>query len=131
MRPLAPVVAAGALLAGCGLLGDDEQGAEDAGLETCRLVTAGIDAFNRNDVLMTVERFDEALDPAREFDRLSGTDEAADLLEAVEYYAALPAGDYREAFEGSPDFKRHQETTLGQCTEPGQPIQRPDEEQQA
>lgn len=125
---IASAVVGAALLGGCGLTGDDDEAAQEAGDRTCVLVRDGIEAFNRNDYIRTVAKFREAREPAADFARLAGDTASRDLREAVEYYATLPAADYRSAFEDSPEFMRHQETTLGLCTEPGQPVQPQEEE---
>ncbi|EFQ84123.1 hypothetical protein HMPREF0063_10839 [Aeromicrobium marinum DSM 15272] len=86
-----------------------------AGDTTCQLVRAGIDAFNTGDVDGTIELFREALEPARDYADLSDDPVADDLLEAVQYYADLPADEYVEAFRTSEEFRRYQAITLGQC----------------
>lgn len=91
----------------------------------CRQVVLGIDAFNLGDYEETVRRFEQAVPLAREAVDDDPTTEAADLLEAVEYYAELAPGDYLEAAATSPDFARYKEITLGQCAAAGagRPVQ--------
>jgi hypothetical protein len=81
----------------------------------CEEVVAGIEAFNRGELDETVASFGRALPLAEAEDDEAGTQRSADLLEAVRYYAALPAEDYPEASLTSPDFARYQAITLGQC----------------
>lgn len=116
------LVLAATLATGC-TGGDDDAGgtaeaAARAGDLTCEEVRAGVAAFNESLYEETVERFRAALPPAKEYARLSDDTVADDLLEAVQYYADLPAAEYREAFESSPDFTKYQVITLGQCEEP-------------
>lgn|GEM_PF-3557596 len=92
----------------------------------CDLVVAGIEAFNRGEPQETVARFEEAVPLAEAEDEAAGTQASADLLEAVQYYAELPAEDYLAASAGSPDFARYKAITLGLCGSgepqvPGQP----------
>lgn len=96
------------------------------GRSACDLVVAGIEAFNRGELVETVARFEEAVPLAEAEDEAAGTQASADLLEAVEYYAELPADEYLAASAGSPDFARYQAITLGLCGSgepqvPGQP----------
>lgn len=130
MRSLvAAVVATAALTSACSIDGGDDQRAQRAFDETCSLVRSGVAAFNESDYDTTVERFRAALEPARALTEATDDTRADELLEAVEYYADLPADDYREAFESSPDFKRYQQTTLGQCGD-AQPEDSPEQESQ-
>jgi len=92
---------------------------------TCEEVLAGVTAFNTGDYDATVGHFVDAV-PLAEADlrqaEQTGTSEtvqqASLLLEAVRWYADLPAEDYAEAFRTSMDFKRYQAITLGQCGNP-------------
>lgn len=86
----------------------------------CEEVVAGIEAFNRGELDETVASFERAVPLAEAEDDEAGTQRSADLLEAVRYYAALPAEDYPEASLTSRDFARYQAITLGQCGS-GQP----------
>ena len=97
-------------------LGSDQPDASDT--EVCGLVRAGIDAFNRGEPDVTVERFTEALPLSEERVEQVDAEERAsaeDLRDAVEYYATLPAEDYLEAAASSPEFERNKQITLGQC----------------
>lgn len=129
MRSIAAAAAVLALTAACTGGGGDDGTAQRAFDQTCGLVRSGVAAFNENDYPETIERFRAALDPARRLAAATDDPRADDLLEAVEYYAGLPADKYRKAFESSPDFKRHQATTLGQCGD-AQPEDSPDQESQ-
>jgi hypothetical protein len=129
VRSSAVAAAVLALTAGCTGGGRDDGTAQRAFDQTCSLVRSGVAAFNENDFPETIERFQAALDPARRLADATDDPRADELLEAVEYYAALPADEYRKAFESSPDFKRHQATTLGQCGD-AQPEDSPDQESQ-
>ena len=90
--------------------------------DACTQVRAGIDAFNAGDYDETVDRFREALPLAEDQARSDDSQEAADLLEAVQYYADLEAGMYPDAARTSPDFEKYKQITLGQCG----PIEQPD-----
>lgn len=89
-----------------------------AGSETCDEVVAGINAFNEGDYDETVSHFERAL-PLAEAAAADGSVDAGLLLEAVQYYATLPAGDYLDASQSSPDFARWKAVTLGQCAGDG------------
>lgn len=81
-------------------------------------VRAGIDAFNLGDYETTVEHFAAAVPLAEKQD--DGSKTAADLVEAVRYYAGLEAGQYPEAARSSPDFAKYKAITLGQCRPVGE-----------
>ena len=114
-----PFVARAALvaLAGCGLspAGPDQDSIDDAAAETCSEVRSGIDAFNHKDYTGTVAHFVKARPLAKRYAELSDDKEADDLLEAVEYYAHLPAKEYPRAFANSRRFFEYKKITLGQC----------------
>lgn len=86
----------------------------------CAEVRAGIAAFNEGDYEETIERFVAAVPLAEE--QLDGSAAADDLLEAVRWYAELPAEDYPEAAISSPEFATYKAITLGQC-DPAVPTQ--------
>ncbi len=92
-----------------------DPGGATAGTSACDEVVAGIDAFNLSDFDETVASFERALPLAEAEDAAAGTQASADLLEAVQYYAALPAEDYLNASATSPDFAKYKAITLGQC----------------
>ena len=126
-------VVAGAVLAlalSLSACAGDDVDVREVGEQTCALVRSGVAAFNEQDYRTTAEKFEAALEPARQYAEAADTDRADDLLEAVEYYAELPAEQYRAAFEQSPEFKQHQVTTLGQCGE-AQPEDSPRDESEA
>lgn len=79
----------------------------------CAEVRAGIAAFNEGDYEETIERFVAAVPLAE--DQLDGSPAADELLEAVRWYAELPAEDYPEAAISSPEFATYKAITLGQC----------------
>ncbi len=111
------------LLGGCSDSTDDSPSeAESSTTDACTEVRAGIDAFNTGDFDETVDRFRKALPLAEDQARSDDSQEAADLLEAVQYYADLEAGMYPDAARTSPDFERYKQITLGQCG----PIEQPD-----
>lgn len=95
--------------------------AADAVQTTCEEVRAGIDAFNRQDYLGTVEHFKKAKPSAKVYARVSEEPEADALLDAVEYYANLAPEKYPDAARGSENFARNKAITLKQCTS-GEPI---------
>lgn len=84
-----------------------------SGTAACVEVRAGIDAFNRGDLTGTVAHFSKAVPLARA--QADDSQGAADLVEAVEYYAALPPQRYPKAALRSPAFARYKTITLGQC----------------
>ncbi len=79
----------------------------------CEQVRAGIAAFNQGDYEETVARFVGAVPLAEE--QVDGSVAADELLEAVRWYAALPAERYLAASRGSAEFERYKQVTLGQC----------------
>ncbi len=91
----------------------------------CEQVRAGIAAFNEGDYEETVARFVAAVPLAEE--QVDGSVAADGLLEAVRWYAALPADDYLAAFQESPEFERYQQITLGQCLPVDGPAPSPSE----
>src|SRR5687767_14135759 len=105
------------MLAGCGLgsAGPDQDAIDDAAAETCAEVRSGIDAFNEKNYSGTVDHFMKARPLAKRYAELSDDKKADDLLEAVEYYAHLPAEEYPRAFTNSRRFLEYKKITLGQC----------------
>lgn len=105
------------VLAGCGLGSSepDQDTIDDAAAETCSEVRSGIDAFNEKNYTSTVDHFRNARPLAKRYADLSDDKKADDLLEAVEYYARLPAEDYPRAFANSRRFLEYKKITLGQC----------------
>lgn len=89
------------------------RGETPAATPACEQVRAGIAAFNEGDYEETVARFEAAVPLAE--DQVDGSTAADDLLEAVRWYADLPAEEYPEASISSPDFQRYKAITLGQC----------------
>jgi len=86
----------------------------------CAEVRAGVAAFNEGDYEETVARFVDAVPLAEK--QLDGSAQADDLLEAVRWYAELPAEDYPVASVSSPEFAAYKAITLGQC-DPVEPTQ--------
>ncbi|MGI9085287.1 MAG: hypothetical protein ACR2FE_08325 [Aeromicrobium sp.] len=106
------------VLAGCGLGpfgGVDQKDIDDAASQTCAEVRSGIAAFNERDYDGTIDHFVRARTFAEKYADLSDEKQADELLEAVEYYATLPADEYREAFTTSRRFLEYKRITLGQC----------------
>ena len=105
------------VLAGCGLGSSepDQDTIDDAAAETCAEVRSGIDAFNEKNYTRTVDHFMKARPLAKRYAELSDDKKADDLLEAVDYYAHLPAEDYPRAFANSRRFLEYKRITLGQC----------------
>ncbi|GAB3991441.1 hypothetical protein GCM10028771_11290 [Nocardioides marmoraquaticus] len=81
----------------------------------CAKVRAGIDAFNEGAPELTVRFFRQAVPEAERYAADEPSRTADLLLEAVRYYAELPADDYAGAITGSSEFKRHQVVTLAVC----------------
>lgn len=88
-------------------------GPEVAASAGCAEVRAGIDAFNNGDFEETVERFEAAVPLVEDQD--NGSPAYDQLIEAVRWYADLPAHDYPEAAQSSADFQKYKAITLGQC----------------
>lgn len=105
------------VLAGCGLGSSepDQDTIDDAAAETCAEVRSGIDAFNEKDYTGTVDHFRKAKPLAKRYAVLTDDKKADDLLEAVDYYANLPAEEYPRAFANSRRFLEYKTITLGQC----------------
>ena len=112
-------VACAALIAvaGCGFgpSGPDQDTIDDAAADTCAEVRSGLDAFNETNYTGTVDHFMKARPLAKRYAELSDDKKADDLLEAVEYYAHLPAQEYPRAFVNSRRFLEYKKITLGQC----------------
>jgi hypothetical protein len=117
MSPLL-VCPALAVMAGCsvfGIGGPDQDTIDAAASLTCAEVRSGIAAFNEKDYAGSVHHFIQARPFAERYAELSDQKEADDLFEAVEYYAHLPAQDYRDAFAHSRRFLVYKKITLDQC----------------
>ncbi|MCW2815087.1 MAG: hypothetical protein JWN84_2542 [Nocardioides sp.] len=95
-----------------------------AGTDVCGLVREGIDAFNLDDLDLTVEKFEAAVPLAEDLAADQPSDETETLLDAVRYYAELPTDEYVEANQSSPEFLRFKDFTLSECAytvAPGEP----------
>ena len=99
---------------------DEDVPVEDS--DACEEVRTGIAAFNRGDYAGTVEHFEAAVPLAEAQD--DGSETAAELVEAVHYYAELDAGLYPGAARSSAEFAKYKAITLGQCM----PVDREDPE---
>jgi predicted small lipoprotein YifL len=114
------VAALVAALAGCGSSGSDADpnaklSAKSLGAKTCVEVRTGIDAFNQHDYDSTVTHFKKAEVFAKLYFKKAQGKGSSSLLQAVDYYAHLPAKSYPEAARTSTDFARFKAITLGQC----------------
>ena len=87
--------------------------------QTCAEVQRGITTFNNEDYLATMEHFKRAEVYAKVHARKWGSPEAASLLQAVDYYAHLPAKIYPSAARSSDDFRRYTVAMLEQCGKDG------------
>jgi hypothetical protein len=118
------------VLAGCTSASSDDPldpSRQDVPVTTdaCAEVRAGIDAFNLGDFDETIDRFRDA-EPLAEAQLAADDSQAAtDLLEAVRYYANLPADEYPDAAQSSADFEKYKQITLGQCVPIGEPAAEP------
>lgn len=95
----------------------------DRGGSACDEVVAGIDAFNLGQYDETVRHFEAAVPLAEAQARDDDSQEAADLVDAVHYYADLPAEDYPDAARSSPEFAKYKAITLGQCVPVGSDVE--------
>ena len=86
-----------------------------ASTDVCDLVRQGIDAFNVGDLDGTIDLFEEAEPLAEDLAADEPSDDTETLLDAVRYYAELPADEYAEANESSPEFLRFKDFTLVEC----------------
>jgi hypothetical protein len=89
--------------------------------EVCDLVRQGIDRFNLGDLDATIARFEDAVPLAERLAADQPSDRTETLLDAVRYYAALPAEDYQEANLSSPEFAEFKDFTLTECAYTGLP----------
>jgi hypothetical protein len=85
------------------------------GAKTCVEVRAGIEAFNVHDYVGTMKHFKKAEVFAKLYYKKAQGAGSSTLLQAVDYYAHLPAKAYPEAARTSADFARYKAITLGQC----------------
>lgn len=92
----------------------------------CELVRDGIDAFNVGDLNGTVDLFEQAVPEAERLVEDSPSDLTRELLDAVRYYADLPAADYVEANVSDPEFLRYKDFTLTECAYGGPPVESAD-----
>lgn len=122
MRPVVVLVLL-AILAACGSSSSSGSDADSdatlsgkaVGAKTCVEVRTGIDAFNAKDYANTVTHFKKAEVLAKLYAKKSPGKTSSDLLQAVDYYAHLPAKAYPKAALSSSEFARFKAITLGQC----------------
>lgn len=113
-----------ALLAGCSDGSEAPSPAASASspaVAACDEVRAGIDAFNLGDYAETIVHFRKAIPLAVDQAKDDDSQRAADLVEAIRYYADLDPQEYPEAARSSADFARYKAITLGQCVPVGEP----------
>lgn len=124
MKRALAVIAFLGLVSGCSVDGSAVRSgtsASDPDTRACDEVVAGIDAFNVGDLDETVRHFELAVPLAEAEAAADDSEAAAALLDAVRYYAELPAEDYPEAASSSPEFARNKAITLGLCEYDGPP----------
>lgn len=116
-----------AILGGCGadLASRSATIVSAPDVRACEEVRLGIDAFNAGELDETVTHFELAVPLAESEAAAQDSRESDALLEAVRYYADLPAEDYPEAAATSPEFARYKAITLGLCA-PAAPSGSPD-----
>lgn len=83
----------------------------------------GINAFNAGDFSITVDQFRKALPLAKAQVEADPSEAAADLYEAVSYYAELAPEDYPQSAASSPEFSKYKAITLGQCVSGEKPLE--------
>ncbi|WP_148615386.1 hypothetical protein [Nocardioides rubriscoriae] len=96
-------------------------GPDLADTEVCDLVRQGIDQFNLGDLDATIARFEDAVPLAEQLAEDQPSAKTETLLDAVRYYAGLPAEDYQEANVSSPEFAEFKDFTLTECAYTGLP----------
>jgi hypothetical protein len=94
-----------------------------SGTGACAEVRAGINEFNRGRYERTIAHFRVALRLAKQQFRTDPTGGAEDLVEAVTYYAELPAKDYPDSARSSTQFAKYKAITLGQCVSQTDPLE--------
>lgn len=92
-----------------------------AATDVCGLVRDGIDAFNVGDLEGTIERFEEAVPLAEDLAEEQPSEQTETLLDAVRYYADIPAKDYVEESQTSAEFLEFKDFTLTECAYGGPP----------
>lgn len=92
-----------------------------AATDVCGLVRDGIDAFNIGDLEGTIERFEEAIPLAEDLAEEQPSEQTETLLDAVRYYADIPARDYVEESQTSAEFLEFKDFTLTECAYGGPP----------
>lgn len=92
-----------------------------AATEVCGLVRDGIDAFNLGDLEGTIDMFEEAIPLAEDLAEDKPSEQTRTLLDAVRYYAGIPAKDYVEESQTSGEFLEFKEFTLTECAYVGPP----------
>lgn len=98
-----------------------DPGLDLATTDVCDLVREGIDQFNLGDLEATIAAFEDAIAPAEQLAEDQPSADTRTLLDAVRYYAALPADEYAEANRSSPEFLRFKDFTLTECAYTGPP----------
>lgn len=116
-RPLVP--SASASLSG----GSD---ADLASTDVCGLVRDGIDAFNVGNLEKTIATFEDAIPLAEDLARDQPSQDTKTLLDAVRYYAGIPAKDYVGESQSSTEFLRFKDFTLDRCAYGGPPLEATD-----
>jgi hypothetical protein len=97
-----------------------------AATDVCAKVREGIDAFNVGDLEGTISTFEEAIPLAEDLADSQPSDDTRVLLDAVRYYAGIPARDYLEASQSSSEFLRFKTFTLDRCAYVGPPAEATD-----
>ena len=97
-----------------------------AATDVCGLVRDGIDAFNIGDLEGTIDTFEEAIPLAEDLAEEKPSEQTTTLLDAVRYYAGIPAKDYVEESQTSAEFLKFKEFTLTECAYGGPPAEATD-----
>ncbi len=89
----------------------------------CVEVRAGIDAYNQLKFSEVQPHFVDAMPDAKAHAEKSDNRDAADLLEAIEFFADVPPLAYSKTPASKSSFEKYKAITLGQCEYGGPPPQ--------
>lgn len=123
MHKLIVAVALLAVLAGCGSSGDPKPKAaapaptssSSSREDTCIEVRAGVASYNAHDLASVEPHFVRAEVFAKKYAKETPGKAAADLLEAVQFFATVPPAGYSKNAASLKLFEKYKAITLGDC----------------